>query len=265
MKLATWNVNSIKVRLPLLLDYLREAEPDVVLLQELKAVDEAFPELEIGDLGYNAAVWGQKTYNGVAILSKMPLDDVTRGLPGGDGDDQARYIEAETGGIRVASLYAPNGNPLGTDKFDYKLAWMDRLIAHAADLAESDSPFALCGDYNVCPADADAYEPAEFAGDAICQPETRAKYRELILGGLTDSFRALHPDEAGAYSYWSYQAGAWRKGHGVRIDMLLLSPHLADRLTASDIDKKPRAQAKASDHTPVWCELGSGERTETPW
>jgi exodeoxyribonuclease-3 len=265
MKIATWNVNSIKVRLPLLLEYLRETEPDVVLLQELKAKDEAFPELEIGDLGYNCAVWGQKSYNGVAILSKMPLDDVARGLPGGDGDEQARYIEAETGGIRLASLYAPNGNPLGTDKFDYKLAWMDRLIAHASELAESDSPFVLGGDYNVCPADVDAYDPAEFADDAICQPEIRAKYRELMFGGLTDSFRALHPDEAQAYSYWSYQAGAWRKGHGVRIDMLLLSSHLADRLVASDIDMKPRAQAKASDHTPVWCELGPGERTDTPW
>ena len=265
MRIATWNVNSIKVRLPGLLEWLREAAPDVVLLQELKAVDEAFPELEFGDLGYNCAVWGQQTYNGVAILSKSPLADVTRGLPDSGGDGQARWIEAETGDIVVASLYLPNGNPVDSDKFAYKLDWMDRLRQRAAALLEADTPFVLGGDFNVCPSDADVYDPRGFAEDALCRPETRSKYRALVYLGLTDAFRALHPDEARAYTYWSYQAGAWRKGQGLRIDHLLLSPALADRLLACDIDKRPRAQDKTSDHTPVWCELRGGEPGETPW
>ena len=265
MRIATWNVNSIKMRLPGLLEWLGEAAPDVVLLQELKTVDEGFPELELGDLGYNCAVWGQQTYNGVAILSKSPLDGVTRGLPDAGDDDQARWIEAETGGIVVASLYLPNGNPVESDKFAYKLAWMDRLRARAAELLETDTPFVLGGDYNVCPADADVYDPRGFADDALCRPETRAKYRALVYLGLTDAYRALHPEEARAYTYWSYQAGAWRKGQGLRIDHLLLSPSLADRLVACDIDKGPRGQAKASDHTPLWCEFGSAEPAETPW
>ncbi|MDA0654629.1 MAG: exodeoxyribonuclease III [Proteobacteria bacterium] len=265
MKIATWNVNSITVRLPHVLDYLRAASPDVLLLQELKAVDEAFPDTEIGDAGYNCAVWGQRTYNGVAILSKTPLDDIQRGLPGDEDEPQARYIEAETNGIRVASIYLPNGNPVDGPKFPYKLSWMDRLIDHAAALLETDSPFVLGGDYNVCPADADVYDPADFADDALCRPESRSRFRALVNLGLTEAFRALHPDETGAYSYWGYQGGAWRKGHGLRIDHLLLSPHLSDRLVECEIDREPRAREKASDHTPVWCELSSGERDDTPW
>lgn len=265
MKIAAWNLNSIKQRLPNVLEYLREAAPDVLLLQELKAVDEAFPELEIGDLGYNCAVWGQAAYNGVAILSKHPLDDVVRGLPGGGSDTEARYIEAETGGLRVASLYLPNGNPVDSGRFPYKLAWMDRLIERAETLLEAEAPFVLGGDYNVCPTDDDVYDPTALANDAQCKPESRSKFRALLHLGLTDAFRARHPDESDAYTFWGYQAGAWRRGHGLRIDHLLLSPHAADRLEGADIDKKPRAQAKASDHTPVWCALSSGARTETPW
>ena len=265
MKIATWNVNSIKQRLPGVLEYLGEARPDAVLLQELKAVEEAFPALEIGDLGYNVAVWGQAAYNGVAILSKHPLDDVVRGLPGDDEDTEARYIEAETAGLRLASLYLPNGNPVDSGRFAYKLAWMDRLRAHAAALLETDAPFVLGGDYNVCPTDADVYDPDAFAGDAQCRPESRARFRALLHLGLTDAFRARHPAEADAYTFWSYQAGAWRKGNGLRIDHLLLSPGAADRLVGADIDRKPRAQVKASDHTPVWCALSTTAREETPW
>ncbi|MBM3507883.1 MAG: exodeoxyribonuclease III [Alphaproteobacteria bacterium] len=255
MRLATWNVNSIKARLPNVVDYLREASPDVVLLQELKAPEQDFPHLEIGDLGYNAAVLGQKTYNGVAILSKFPIADIRRDLPGDDEDEHARYIEGETAGIRVASLYLPNGNPIESPKFDYKLAWMKRLAIHARELLESEEPFVLGGDFNVTPTDVDVFNPVANARDAVCRPEARAGWRELVYLGLTDAFRALHPDETRAFSYWDYRAGSFRKGDGMRIDHFLLSPALADRLTACDIDKKPRAQEKASDHTPVWIEL----------
>ncbi len=258
MKLVTWNVNSIKARLPNVLEYLREANPDVVMLQELKAEEAAFPHLEIGDLGYNAAVLGQKTYNGVAILSKFPIADVRRDLPGDDEDEHARYIEAETNGIRVASIYLPNGNPVGTDKFSYKLAWMKRLVLHARELLESEEPFVLGGDFNVTPTDLDVFNPVGNAMDAVCRPESRAAWRELVYLGLTDAFRAIHPDEARAYSYWDYRAGSFRKGDGMRIDHFLLSPAMADRLVGCDIDKKPRAQEKASDHTPVWIEIGGG-------
>jgi len=265
VKIATWNVNSIKVRLPHVLEYLRETAPDVMLLQELKAVNEAFPESEIGDAGYNCAVLGQRTYNGVAVLSKHPLDDVLRGLPGDNTDTQARYVEVETAGLRIASLYLPNGNPVDSDKFPYKLGWMDRLIAHTEELLETGSPLVLGGDYNICPTAADLHDPEAYANDALCRPESRSRYRTLVNLGLTEAFRALHPDETGAYTYWGYQAGAWRKDHGLRIDHLLLSPAVADRLVACDIDKKPRGQTQASDHTPVWCELNSGEREDTPW
>ena len=264
MRLATWNVNSIKARLPNVVEYLRENNPDVVLLQELKAADEDFPNLEIGDLGYNTAVLGQKTYNGGAILSKFPIADIRRDLPGDDEDEHARYIEAETNGIRVASIYLPNGNPIDTPKFSYKLAWMKRLAIHARELLESEEPFVLGGDFNVTPTDFDVYNPVANAMDAVCRPESRAAWRELVNLGLTDAVRALHPDEARAFSYWDYRAGSFRKGDGMRIDHFLLSPALADRLVAADIDKKPRAQEKASDHTPVWIELGPPP-TELPY
>ncbi len=258
--IATWNVNSIKARLPRVVEWLRETGPDIVLLQELKCVDEAFPAMEIEDLGYNVAVVGQKTYNGVAILSKSPMEVERTELPGDDIDEQARYIEAVIGTLRVASLYLPNGNPTRNDdgsnhkKFDYKLRWMDRLNAHVRGLLGHDEMIVLGGDYNLCPTDEDVYDPVGFADDALCRPESRARYRSLINLGLTEAFSTLHAS-AHRYSYWDYQRGAWPKDNGVRIDHLLLSPEAADRLQDSGIDKGPRGKEKASDHTPVWCTL----------
>ena len=254
MKIATWNVNSIKVRLPRLIDWLTTAQPDVVVLQEIKCVDENFPALEIEDLGYNVAVHGQKTYNGVAILSKHPLEDVAAGLPGDDSDEQARYLEAFTGGVRIASIYLPNGNPVPGEKFDYKLAWMERLVTHAQDLLKWEEPLVLAGDYNVCPQDIDTFDPVGFADDALCQPESRNRFRQLVNLGFTDALRAFHSEQI--FSYWDYQRGAWEKDHGVRIDHLLLSPQAADRLKDAGVDREPRGKEKPSDHTPVWCELG---------
>jgi len=254
MRIATWNVNSIKARLPRVLEWLKDANPDVVLLQELKVVDENFPRMEIEELGYNVESHGQKTYNGVAILSKRPIEDVARGLPGDDDDEQARYIEATIGTARVASIYLPNGNPIDTDKFPYKLAWMDRLIAHTKSLLATEECFVLGGDYNVCPQDIDCYAPERFTNDALCQPESRSKFREMVYLGLTDAYRVQHPNVV-AYSYWDYTAGAWQKDNGVRIDHLLLSPQAADRLQATGIDKDPRGKERPSDHTPVWCDI----------
>ncbi len=255
IKVATWNVNSIRARLPNVVAWLKEAQPDVVLLQELKCVDENFPRMEIEDLGYNVATHGQKTYNGVAILSKSPLEDIETRLPGGDSDDHARYMEATVfGKLRVASIYLPNGNPLGTEKFTYKLAWMDRLKAHM-ERGLADGEMRLYGgDYNVILKDDDVYSAKAFAEDALMQPESRARFRALLNLGLTDAFRAFNslPHQ---YSYWDYQAGAWQKDHGLLIDFLLLSPQAADALTNAGIDKGPRGKEKASDHTPVWCEL----------
>jgi len=254
MKIATWNVNSIKARLPRVLEWLEEFNPDVVLLQELKVIDDAFPRLEIEALGYNVETHGQKTYNGVAILSKRPIEDVTRGLPGDDSDEQARYIEATIGTIRVASIYLPNGNPIDTEKFPYKLRWMERLTEHTKTLLAAEEHFVLGGDYNVCPADIDCYAPERFTNDALCQPESLERYRAFSYLGLTDAYRVLHPNVV-AYSYWDYTAGAWQKDNGVRIDHLMLSPQAADRLDASGIDKSPRGKERPSDHTPAWCEL----------
>ncbi len=254
MKIATWNVNSVKARLPRVIDYLHAESPDVVLLQETKVVDEAFPAPEIEDLGYNVAVHGQKTYNGVAILGKRPVEDVVRGLEGDASDDQARYIEGTVGTVRVASIYLPNGNPVGTEKFAYKLSWMARLRDRMKELLESEETCVFGGDYNVCPTDIDVYDPPGYAGDALCRPESRNLFRSMIFLGLTDAVRVFHP-EPGVYSYWDYQRGAWPKDHGLRIDHLLLSPHAADRLMAAEVDRRPRGKERASDHTPVWCVL----------
>jgi len=256
VKIATFNVNSIKVRLPILLSWLEEAKPDVVCLQEIKCLAGDFPALELKGLGYHAEVVGQRSYNGVALLSKAPVSDVRMSLPGGDGDEQARYVEATVDGVRVGSLYLPNGNPVGTDKFTYKLAWMKRLKAHAEALLLQEIPFVLAGDYNVCPTDEDVWDPAAMRDDALCQPETRSSFRALVHLGLIDAFRAFHP-EAHRYSFWDYQQGRWYRDEGLRIDHLLLSPQAADRLVAADIDKRPRGKDKASDHTPVWCELAA--------
>ncbi|MBX9635467.1 MAG: exodeoxyribonuclease III [Magnetospirillum sp.] len=259
VRIASWNVNSVRARLPNVLDWLKQASPDVVLLQEIKCQDDDFPLLEIEAAGYHAAIHGQKSYNGVAILSKHPITDIVRGLPepdtlDGDPDEQARYLEASVAGFRVASIYLPNGNPAPGDKFDYKLRWMRRLIAHAKTLLSSEQPVVLAGDYNVCPTDDDVYDPANWSQDALCRPESRALFRELCHLGLIEAFRSLHP-EAGRYTFWDYQAGAWPRDNGLRIDHLLLSPQAADRLIACDIDKGPRGREKASDHTPIWVEL----------
>lgn len=254
MKIASWNVNSVKARLPRLVEWLEDFKPDVVVLQELKCIDENFPALEIEQLGYNVAVHGQKTYNGVAILSRHAIEDVLIGLPGDDSDEQARYIEATIKGVRIGGLYLPNGNPLPGPKFDYKLAWMDRLIERAKELLKTEQMFVLGGDYNCCPKDEDCYDPLRFAGDALCQPETLDRYYTLLNLGLTDALRAFYPSGTN-YTYWDYQAGAWQKDNGVRIDHLLLSPQAADKLKACDIDRTPRGKERPSDHTPIWCEL----------
>ena len=264
MKIATWNVNSIKARLPRVLEWLNEFQPDVALLQETKSQDDTFPALEIGELGYNVKVVGQKTYNGVAILSKSPLEVELTALPSDNKDDQARYIEAlvtgKKGSVRVASIYLPNGNPTrdengkDSEKFRYKLKWMERLITHAGTLLKTEDAIVLGGDYNICPTDDDVYNPAGFADDALCRPESRGRFRRLIYLGLTDAFRAFNTAPH-LYSYWDYQRGAWPKDEGLRIDHLLLSPQAADRLKACGVDKTPRGKEKPSDHTPVWCEL----------
>ncbi len=254
MKAATWNVNSIKARLPNMLAWLREAAPDVVLLQETKSVDDTFPHTEIEDLGYNVATHGQKSYNGVAILSKRQLEDVSARLPGDDTDEQARYLEATVDNIRFASIYLPNGNPVDTEKFNYKLAWLDRLKTRAAALLELEMPVVLAGDYNVVPQDEDVHDPEGWADDALCQPGSRQRFREILNLGYTDAYRVFN-SAPHKYSFWDYQAGAWHKDHGVRIDHLLLSPQAADRLQASGIDSGPRGKLKASDHTPVWIEI----------
>ncbi len=260
VKIATWNVNSIKARLPRVVEWLGEFKPDVALLQELKCVEDAFPRLEIEDAGYNVVVAGQKTYNGVAILSKQPIDVLETTLPGDETDEQARYLEAFTCGVRVAAIYLPNGNPTRNEdggdheKYLYKLAWMDRLVTHVRDILESEDAIVLGGDYNIAPKDSDVHDAARFADDALCRPESRNRFRQLLNLGLTDAFRAFHTAPH-LYSYWDYQAGAWQKDNGLLIDHLLLSPQAADRLVASGIDKTPRGKEKASDHTPVWCEL----------
>ncbi|WP_422367026.1 exodeoxyribonuclease III [Pelagibius sp.] len=252
--IASWNVNSIKARLPNVLAWLESASPDIALFQELKTVEDNFPRLEIEALGYHCAVLGQKSYNGVAILSKQPLEDVMMGLPGDAADEQARYVEATTFGLRVATIYLPNGNPVKTEKFSYKLAWMDRLNDHAYDLLQSEQPVVLGGDYNIIPQDEDVYDPRAFAGDALAQPESRQRFRALLNQGYTEAFRALN-DAPHLYSFWDYQGGAWQNDYGLRIDHFLLSPQAADRLESCEIDREPRGKTKASDHTPVVCRL----------
>ncbi len=254
VKIASWNVNSVKARLPNVLAWLKAAEPDVLLLQELKTVEETFPRLEFEAAGYSTAVVGQKSYNGVAIASRAPIEDVIARLPGEPEDEQARYVEGTTFGLRVASIYLPNGNPPDTEKYPYKLRWMARLADHAAGLLAGERPVVLGGDYNAIPTADDVYDPAGWAGDALYKLDTRRAFRAIVNRGLTDAFRALHP-EPGAYTYWDYQGVAWSADQGLRIDHLLLSPQAADRLAACEIDRRPRAEPKPSDHTPIWCEL----------
>ncbi len=254
VKVATWNVNSVRARLPRVLEWLGNASPDVVLLQEIKATDGTFPRMDIESLGYNIEIHGQKTFNGVAILSKSPVEDVTRGLPGNEGDDQARYIEGFTAGLRVASIYLPNGNPAPGERFDYKLRWMECLCERMRERLALDEAAVFGGDYNVVPSEDDVHDPEGWAGDALCRPESRNRFRRMIHLGLTDAYRALH-HEPHRYSFWDYKGGAWQKDHGVRIDHLLLSPLATDLLDGCDIDREPRGRPKASDHAPVWCTL----------
>ncbi len=261
MRFASWNINGVKARIDGLLTWLKETSPDVVALQEIKSVDEGFPAAEIEALGYNVAVHGQKGFNGVALLSKVPLEDVRRGLPGDDTDVQARYIEAvvQAGNrvVRVGGLYLPNGNPLGTDKFPYKLGWMQRLEAHAKTLLELEEPLILMGDYNVIPEPEDCKTPANWTEDALFQPESRGAFRRLLHLGFTDAIRSGYSGPE-IYTFWDYQAGAYQKNNGIRIDHLLLSPQAADLLKASGIDTFTRGWEKPSDHVPVWVDLDVG-------
>lgn len=257
MKIATFNINGIKARIAALPEWLEEAQPDVALLQEIKSVDENFPRELFEDMGYNVETHGQKSFNGVAILSKLPLEDVSRGLPGDESDEQARWIEATVVGkqaIRICGLYLPNGNPTPGPKYDYKLAWMERLHARAQALLADETPFLMAGDYNIIPQDEDARRPKAWQEDALARPESRAAYRRLQNLGLTEAFRARvqGPEH---YSFWDYQAGAWNKDDGIRIDHFLLSPAVADILLDCQIDKHVRAKEKPSDHVPVWVEL----------
>ena len=264
MKFASWNVNSVNARLPRILDWFDEARPDVCVLQETKCVDDKFPFLEFEDRGYNVESLGQKTYNGVALLSKYPLDDVRRGLPG-FRDENSRYIEAlvmpeGTEPVRMAGIYLPNGNPAPGEKYDYKLAFMAALRKHTTHLLAEEESFILAGDYNVIPQAEDCYDPPGWLDDALFMPKTREAFRELLYLGLTDALRSLKGGEH-FYTSWDYKAGAWPKDHGIRIDHLLLSPQAADRLTGGGVDKQVREpnrgdqSVKPSDHVPVWVTL----------
>ena len=255
MRIATYNVNGINARLPRLLEYLDEARPDVVCLQELKAEGDRIPAKEIEAAGYGALWHGQKGFNGVAILARgqQPVERKV-GLPGDPEDVQSRYVEAEVDGVVVASIYLPNGNPQPGPKFDYKLAWMARLAAHARALLAEEVPVVLAGDYNVIPTDEDTFSVQAMAHDALMQPESRAAFRRLLHQGWTDAIRARHPTGR-LYTFWDYQAGAWARDAGFRIDHLLLSPQLADRLRDAGVDKAARGKEKSSDHTPVWIEV----------
>ncbi|HEX2580963.1 MAG TPA: exodeoxyribonuclease III [Dongiaceae bacterium] len=260
--IASFNVNSLRARLIHVLDWLKTAKPDVALLQEIKCQDHDMPIMEIEELGYNTAVCGQKSYNGVAILSRSPLHIERRGLPNNGDDDQARYIEAVIDNpegkrhkaFRVASIYVPNGNPVGTEKYPYKLRFMERLAGHARQLLALEEPVVLGGDYNVAPADIDVYDPVAWRDDALCLPETRAKFRTLLHAGYVDALRAMDPASV-RYTFWDYQQGRWQHDQGLRIDHLLLSPQAADRLSECAVDRAPRAGIKPSDHTPIWCRL----------
>lgn len=260
MKITTWNINGVKARLESALAYLRQESPDVVCLQEIKSVDEGFPSGAFQDIGYNVATHGQKGFNGVALLSKLPLEDVTRGLPGDDGDLQSRWIEALVPAgdklVRVVSLYLPNGNPIGTEKFSYKLAWMQRLYAHATGLIADETPLVMAGDYNVIPEPEDAKRPEAWVHDALFQAESRRAFRALLNLGLTDAIRTSHP-EKGVFTFWDYQAGAFQKNDGIRIDHLLLSGNATDMLRSCGVDKFTRASDKPSDHVPVWVDLAA--------
>lgn len=251
MKIATFNINGTNARLPRLLEWLEATKPDVACLQEIKMMTENFPVETLRDAGWHCLVHGQKGFNGVAILSREPATETQRGLPGDESDEQARYLEADVNGVRVASIYLPNGNPQPGPKFDYKLAWMERLRAHALNLLALGGPVVLAGDYNVIPNEDDIWDAHALRNDALTQPESRAAYRALLWQGWTDALRSLNPG-GGVWTYWDYQAGAWQRDHGFRIDHLLLSPAAADRMVDAGVDRDARGAEKASDHAPTW-------------
>ena len=257
MKIVTWNINGVRARIGNLLHWLAESKPDIVCLQEIKSADDQFPRMEIEALGYNVETLGQKGFNGVAVLSKLPFDEVNRGLPGDDADDHARFIEGvfstDKGALRIVSLYLPNGNPIGTEKFSYKLAWMQRLERWAAERLELEEPLVLAGDYNVIPEPIDARFPENWVNDALFQPQTRQAFRRLANLGFADAVRSVTDQQT--FTFWDYQAGAWQKNNGIRIDHLMLSPEAADRLASASIEKHVRAWEKPSDHVPVAIDL----------
>ena len=255
MKIATFNVNGVNGRIELLLQWLEKSTPDVACLQELKAPDEKFPAKAIEKAGYGAIWHGQSRWNGVAILARNadPVE-TRRGLPGDPDDSHSRYIEAAVNGVLIGCLYLPNGNPVPGPKFDYKLKWMERLIAHASELKDVECPVVLAGDYNVIPTDADVYKPERWLDDALFKPEPRAQYQRLLEQGWTDAIRKLHPDET-IYTFWDYWRNAWARNAGIRIDHLLLNARAAKRLKAAGVDKEARAQPHASDHAPTWVVL----------
>ncbi|MEZ5921075.1 MAG: exodeoxyribonuclease III [Parvularculaceae bacterium] len=263
MKIATFNVNSINARLPRIIGWFDRAKPDVCVMQEIKCIDEKFPAAEFEDRGYNVCVHGQKTYNGVALLSKFPIDEAVKGLPGDDEDDHARYIEALimpncVEPVRIIGIYAPNGNPAPGPKYDYKLKWMKRLERHIRKLLKNEEALIVAGDWNIIPQAEDVYTPKDWADDALFRPESRAIFREIANLGLTDALRHIHPTKT-LYTFWDYQRGAWDKDHGIRIDHMMLSPQAADRLKNADVDRAERgpgrSDVKPSDHVPVWIEL----------
>ncbi len=258
MIVATFNVNGIKARLPALLAWLEERRPDVALLQEIKSLDAGFPAERIENLGYRVETHGQKGFNGVAILSRLPLEDVSRGLGGDPGDEQARWIEAnvigDSAAVRVCGLYLPNGNPVSGPKFDYKLAWMSRMQSRARELLQSEMPFLMAGDYNVIPQQEDCWDEAAWVGDALYLPETRAAYRSILNLGFTDALATCNATP-GNYTFWDYQGGAWNRNHGIRIDHILLSPQCADLLVDCQVDREQRDRERPSDHVPVRVEL----------
>lgn len=268
--IATWNVNSVKARADNIANWLDEFQPDVLVMQEIKTIDENFPTALFEERQYHLLVHGQKSYNGVAIASRHPITETYRGLPGNEADPQARFLQARIHDeqsnydYEIACLYLPNGNPVWdqnaetgelslSEKYRYKLDWMQHLYHHMASELAQEKSIMFAGDYNICPLDMDVYDPAGWADDALCRPDSRAAYRKLCHLGYQDAFRALHSETA--YSFWDYQAGAWQKDNGLRIDHLLLSPLLTNRLLDADIDRGPRGQQKASDHTPAWCRI----------
>lgn len=253
MKIASWNINSIKARLPVVTKWLDGASPDVLFMQELKGISENFPREEFESRGYTLEIHGQKTYNGVAIASKSPITLISNEIL--EGDEQSRYLEVDIDGIRMINIYAPNGNPVDTEKYPYKLRWTEKLVARAQELFAQSIPFFIAGDYNIIPTNNDVHNPAAWEGDALFRAESWALWRTLKNIGLYDAYRMIHPHEQDCYTFWDYQAGAWPQNKGIRIDHFLLSPEIADRLQNCWVDRKPRGWEKASDHTPILIEI----------